>query len=1152
MAAEFVQRGRTFVEQGQLQDAVRVCRLGLLGNPNEIEGRLVLGSALLALSRFDEVLAEMGSALLLQPRNPSALALKGDALLRKGDPQQSIEFLRKAAEASPGDPYVEGLQAEAEAAIAAGFKPSETMELDPEDDGISLIEEPTILSPEFITGSEIELLDEDLVMEEVSGPFERPTEVAPEPMMMDVSPLQNGLPRPSHLGMEAPLNLDDEEVGEPFLPDVPQAQESALPSFDYAEEVERSSFSSQNYSVIESEEPVRPGRPATIGTLFPSDEEEMPTLAKNAALPDPDEVRPAFLNPPVPSSRPSPSARISSPPISLPPVSQGNAGGRSNTADMDLIRGAAESEKVSRQQARSQKRTAAKKKSRFPIYAWVAIGGIALAGGGYGGGQIRELRLQKQVETLQIKARKYSQSGTYLGASQARDLYYRIAKEVPTDATLAALARSQAGLVAEFGENPADAVTTLSKVGDRTLLDALVSDTYLSIASGDQALTLKSAKTISENYSEDPIGYYLLGWAQLSADEADEATTAINKAIERGASPLAFVILARAEALRGRFSEALEAIGKATQMAPKHPGAIIWQARILLESGSLPDNPSDPDDLLAAFAVAARNPKNSQHSLSRAQGAWAGLVLTQIKLERGDMPAAKKALAEARIGHPKDWMFSEMLLHVLLRLGDLDSAKAEAEDAASAWPTLDMPKIISAQVSMRQGRPDEAMKIIADIKSVDSSAPALTIRGQILLAQGEVENAATDLDKALSLRPQFVDAGIARAKVDILRGNARAAISRLEPMYDATATTELAVAYATALRVGGKKDFARTILSPIIEESPTIAALLELAALERSEGRLDEAARVLESAIALNSNSEEARLGAALLEMDEGKILEARKELEALLDSGTTNGVVLLETARVKIMTGDIAGAKAILNRPAAKAGWLNWRVARTNGRIFLTTQKPVEAVSELQRAQSLRPNDHETRLLLMEAYFEFRNKRGSASALKDIKKSFGESTTFAIAQGIHFLLNEKTADALEALFRAKALQEKSNASNLERSRVAYWIGRSYEASVDSVRAKKWLQTAANLNLAQSDAYYWLGQVQYMEQQTKGMVASYEKAVAINPGRNPLAWYFLGTHYASLKRKPAAVIALENFLKYYPDETGDFVTEAKKLLAEIR
>ena len=50
---------------GQYQEAVKVCRLGLLGRPTTVEGRVVLGQALLALKRYDEVLAEMRVALEL-------------------------------------------------------------------------------------------------------------------------------------------------------------------------------------------------------------------------------------------------------------------------------------------------------------------------------------------------------------------------------------------------------------------------------------------------------------------------------------------------------------------------------------------------------------------------------------------------------------------------------------------------------------------------------------------------------------------------------------------------------------------------------------------------------------------------------------------------------------------------------------------------------------------------------------------------------------------------------------------------------------------------------------------------------------------------------------------------------------------------------
>jgi tetratricopeptide (TPR) repeat protein len=98
---EFIQRGKVLIVRRQYQEAVKVCRLGLLAHPTYIEGRLVLGMALMALSRHDEVLGEMRVALELAPENPMAHLLKGEALYHKRDFEQSLEVLERARELDP-------------------------------------------------------------------------------------------------------------------------------------------------------------------------------------------------------------------------------------------------------------------------------------------------------------------------------------------------------------------------------------------------------------------------------------------------------------------------------------------------------------------------------------------------------------------------------------------------------------------------------------------------------------------------------------------------------------------------------------------------------------------------------------------------------------------------------------------------------------------------------------------------------------------------------------------------------------------------------------------------------------------------------------------------------------------------------------------
>lgn len=115
---EFVQRGRELLERGDYQEAVKVCRRGLLSRPTAVEGRLLLGRALMALRRYGEVVTEMGVVLDADARHPQALAMKGEALLRKGDAGRAVQVLKQAHEGVPANPSVNALLRQAEKAAA--------------------------------------------------------------------------------------------------------------------------------------------------------------------------------------------------------------------------------------------------------------------------------------------------------------------------------------------------------------------------------------------------------------------------------------------------------------------------------------------------------------------------------------------------------------------------------------------------------------------------------------------------------------------------------------------------------------------------------------------------------------------------------------------------------------------------------------------------------------------------------------------------------------------------------------------------------------------------------------------------------------------------------------------------------------------------
>jgi tetratricopeptide (TPR) repeat protein len=119
---DFVQRGKVSIVRRQYAEAVKICRLGLLAHPTLLEGRLVLGMALTALQRWDEVLAEMRVALEVDGTSALAWLLKGEALVGKGDYAQAEQSLKRAKELDPSNTKADQLLAEIQVARAAGFE----------------------------------------------------------------------------------------------------------------------------------------------------------------------------------------------------------------------------------------------------------------------------------------------------------------------------------------------------------------------------------------------------------------------------------------------------------------------------------------------------------------------------------------------------------------------------------------------------------------------------------------------------------------------------------------------------------------------------------------------------------------------------------------------------------------------------------------------------------------------------------------------------------------------------------------------------------------------------------------------------------------------------------------------------------------------
>jgi tetratricopeptide (TPR) repeat protein len=178
--SDFVTRGQALVTSGQYQEAVKVCRLGLLGRPTTVDGRIVLGQALLALKRYDEVLAEMRVALDLDHGSAPALLLKAEALLKKGEKGQALEVLEEVRAIAPKDPKLVRLTGEARS-TAAPLSSSQRAVGFVGNRGPSQGEESTRHYPNHARGADDDDDDEYTEAadaEETGGTYTRPTSLA--------------------------------------------------------------------------------------------------------------------------------------------------------------------------------------------------------------------------------------------------------------------------------------------------------------------------------------------------------------------------------------------------------------------------------------------------------------------------------------------------------------------------------------------------------------------------------------------------------------------------------------------------------------------------------------------------------------------------------------------------------------------------------------------------------------------------------------------------------------------------------------------------------------------------------------------------------------------------------------------------------------
>lgn len=1134
--SDFVQRGAALLGQRDYQEAVKTCRLGLLSRPQALEGRLILGRALLALGRVDEALQEMKIALELAPGTPAVYALRGEALLRKGEIPSARAALRLALGLSPGDPHILALLEDADGATMPNDGGDPTAVFDPIEGGDETetkhYARATAGSGRAAEGtpaggglgealSEPETAragpQEDTLLVALSaagqvGPDEigwtsqvakkNNTEPLNDEALVEVPPMRPGRPaggppplpgvRPSKAhSVPPPVPSRGRPSAPPPLPSAPPAPSAAPPP-------------------LPGWSPMPPG-PLAASPLAPT---MLPTAAAGPPAMAPTMQAMPAMPPPAPAPLAAQHAGAFAAyqsGVGLPHLVEGPSGPRGPIAGPPPA-----APKADKRRAARPKRKA---RSGLATFLWVLVGAAVIGGGVLAGFEIRDLRLRRQIEAAERRGRESSASDAWLGWRVARDGLASIAAARRTPQSRAALAQAQAILAYELGDGLAEALASLRALGPTS--EAAPARAYVALVAGTAGAVSDELRQISDDMGT---ASYLKGRAALLQGDAKAALAALERAYKISPRPFTAAGIAQAHALAGRWDEADKVLTAALAKVPAHPGLMLTRVQLAhrlgrLSAAALAEAIAQLDALIAE----ADKPLTAQaRGVSPWQKALALLTKGSLLAARGDRPAALAALAAALELGIDEQRVAEATLAALVEVELPEVVSTAGKRALAAWPQSVALRVELARGAFSAGRLAEAVELLPDAL-ISSDPRALALRARARLLSDDVDGARRDLE--LAAKAQGPELEAARALVTLASGG------KLDE-WPSSARVDFALVEAQRLRAGGAADKAVLKLRGLLERplgGERFAVLLELGRASRETADYAGARALYNELVA--SADPQARLETAQLLLEDRDPKGARVHIEALLrDRGAAaTGAMLVEAMRIRTLTGATAAAQELAAK-ATTAGAAPWMVQRELARIARRRDDLPAAAAALGKALDGSKADLDTLLMACDVV-EAAEPALASKIAKAVEERLVGTPELLVGQGKLALARGDVAKATELFDKAAQRFKERPASPRRLAQVSFGAGALAVGRAEWVMARRKLEAAIELDPSLIDAYTYLAVALARVNEVPRAVALLRTATELAP-ESALVWDTLADYAtaardaktaAEAKRRAAAI-----------------------------
>jgi len=356
------------------------------------------------------------------------------------------------------------------------------------------------------------------------------------------------------------------------------------------------------------------------------------------------------------------------------------------------------------------------------------------------------------------------------------------------------------------------------------------------------------------------------------------------------------------------------------------------------------------------------------------------LQFAQFKIQTGDPAGGRKILEDISQKAP-DLLAPNMLLAKLdEREGKFDEAEAAVGKVLARDPLYPDAMAFSGRLKLAKNKPAEAVTIFERARSFFPRNPALEYElAEAYLGTGATDKAVTVLSSILTLAPDFAEAWIALARIDIQKGDMLGTIAVLKPLVQRRPeVVQARLLLANAYFGNGDLEDALALYRQFAQAAPKDPQPLTLVGTVLvQQNKAAEARAAFEQALKLDPTYPAALEQLARLDLMEKRYADALGLLEGRIAKDPSQAQNYLLLARTYLAQGDMQRAEVALKKtielqPDSTQGYLLLAA------LYITTKQDKQALAALQKVVAENPRDAKTLMLM--GMIEFQQKDYAAA----------------------------------------------------------------------------------------------------------------------------------------------------------------------------